>query len=65
MTRTPDVPYTAGMIPEKKISSTELDRRPGETVLEVVRTGRPTVVTRHGTPVVRLVPIPTDEPEQP
>lgn len=51
------VPYTSDMEAEKHVSSTDLDRRPGEVLLDVVISGEPVIVTRHGTPIVRMTPI--------
>jgi prevent-host-death family protein len=43
------------------ITIRELSRRTSAVVSDVARTGRPTLVTRHGAPVVAVVPI--DEAE--
>jgi prevent-host-death family protein len=43
------------------ITIRELSRRTSAVVSDVARTGRPTLVTRHGAPMVAVVPI--DEAE--
>lgn len=45
------------------ISIRDLGRRPSQVVDEVVRTGRPAIVTRHGRPVTAMVAIDPDELE--
>jgi prevent-host-death family protein len=45
------------------ISIRDLGRRPSQVVDEVVRTGRPAIVTRHGRPVTAMVAINPDELE--
>jgi prevent-host-death family protein len=45
------------------ISIRELGRRPSQVIDEVVRTGRPAIVTRHGRPVTALVALDPDELE--
>jgi prevent-host-death family protein len=45
------------------ISIRDLGRRPSRVIDEVVRTGRPTIVTRHGRPVTAMVAIDPDELE--
>jgi prevent-host-death family protein len=50
------IPYDTDMDSEKRVSSTELDRRPGRALLEVVRSGEPVIVTRNGTPIARITP---------
>lgn len=45
------------------ISIRELGRRLSQVVDEVIRTGRPAIVTRHGRPVSALVAIDPDELE--
>ena len=42
------------------ISIRDLGRRPSQVVDEVVRTGRPAIVTRHGRPVTAMVVIDPD-----
>jgi prevent-host-death family protein len=43
------------------ISIRDLGRRPSQVVDEVVRTGRPAIVTRHGRPVTAMVALDPDE----
>lgn len=45
------------------ISIRDLGRRPSQVVDEVIRTGRPAIVTRHGRPVTAMVAIDLDELE--
>jgi prevent-host-death family protein len=45
------------------ISIRELGRNPGQVIDEVVRTGRPAIITRHGRPVTALVAVDPDELE--
>jgi prevent-host-death family protein len=45
------------------ISIRDLGRRPSQVVDEVVRTGRPAIVTRHGRPVTAMVALDPDELE--
>jgi prevent-host-death family protein len=45
------------------ISIRDLGRRPSQVVDEVVRTGRPAIVTRYGRPVTAMVAIDPDELE--
>jgi prevent-host-death family protein len=45
------------------ISIRDLGRRPSQVIDEVVRTGRPAIVTRHGRPVTALVALDPDELE--
>lgn len=45
------------------ISIRDLGRRPSQVIDEVVRTGRPAIVTRHGRPVSAVVAIDWDELE--
>jgi prevent-host-death family protein len=45
------------------ISIRDLGRRPSQVIDEVVRTGRPAIVTRHGRPVTAMVAIDPDELE--
>lgn len=45
------------------ISIRDLGRRPSQVVDEVVRTGRPAIITRHGRPVTAIVAIDLDELE--
>ena len=39
------------------ISIRDLGRRPSQVIDEVVRSGRPAIITRHGRPVTAIVPI--------
>ena len=39
------------------ISIRDLGRRPSQVVDEVVRTGRPAIITRHGRPVTAMVAV--------
>lgn len=43
------------------ISIRDLGRRPSQVIDEVVRTGRPAIVTRHGKPVTAMVALDPDE----
>lgn len=45
------------------ISIRDLGRRPSQVVDEVVRTGRPAIITRHGRPVTAMVAVDADELE--
>lgn len=45
------------------VSIRDLGRRPSQVVDEVVRTGRPAIVTRHGRPVTAMVALDPDELE--
>lgn len=45
------------------ISIRDLSRRPSQVVDEVVRTGRPAIITRHGRPVTAMVALDPDELE--
>ena len=45
------------------VSIRELGRNPGHVIDEVVRTGRPAIITRHGRPVTALVALDPDELE--
>jgi prevent-host-death family protein len=45
------------------ISIRELGRRPSQVVDEVLRTGRPAIITRHGRPVTAMVAVDPDELE--
>ena len=45
------------------ISIRELGRNPGQVIDEVVRTGRPAIITRHGRPVTALVAVDPNELE--
>jgi prevent-host-death family protein len=45
------------------ISIRDLGRRPSQVIDEVVRTGRPAIVTRHGRPVTAMIAINPDELE--
>lgn len=45
------------------VSIRDLGRRPSQVIDEVVRTGRPAIVTRHGRPVTALVALDPDELE--
>jgi len=45
------------------VSIRELTRNTSGVVDEVARTGRPAVITRHGAPIVAVVPIDEDELE--
>jgi len=45
------------------ISIRDLGRRPSQVVDEVVRTGRPAIITRHGRPVTAMVAVDPDELE--
>jgi prevent-host-death family protein len=45
------------------VSIRDLGRRPSQVVDEVLRTGRPAIVTRHGRPVTAMVALDPDELE--
>jgi prevent-host-death family protein len=45
------------------ISIRDLSRRPSQVIDEVVRTGRPAIITRHGRPVTAMVAIDADDLE--
>lgn len=45
------------------VSIRDLARRPSQVVDEVLRTRRPTIITRHGRPVTAMVAIDPDELE--
>ena len=45
------------------ISIRDLGRRPSQVVDDVIRTGKPAIVTRHGRPVTAMVAIDPDELE--
>lgn len=45
------------------ISIRDLGRRPSQVVDEVLRTGRPAIITRHGRPVTAMVAVDPDELE--
>ena len=45
------------------ISIRDLSRRPSQVVDEVVRTGRPAIITRHGRPVTAMIAVDPDELE--
>lgn len=45
------------------ISIRDLGRNPSQVIDEVVRTGRPAIVTRHGRPITAIVAIDPDELE--
>lgn len=45
------------------VSIRDLGRRPSQVVDEVVRTGRPAIITRHGRPVTAMVAVDADELE--
>jgi len=45
------------------ISIRDLGRRPSQVIDEVVRTGRPAIITRHGRPVTAMVAIDADDLE--
>lgn len=45
------------------ISIRDLGRRPSQVVDEVIRTGRPAIITRHGRPVTAMVAVDPDELE--
>jgi prevent-host-death family protein len=45
------------------ISVRDLGRRPSQVIDEVVRSGRPAIITRRGRPVTAMVPIDPDELE--
>ena len=45
------------------ISIRDLGRRPSQVIDEVVRTGRPAIITRHGRPVTAMVAINADDLE--
>ena len=45
------------------ISIRDLGRRPSQVIDEVIRTGRPAIITRHGRPVTAMVAVDPDELE--
>ena len=45
------------------ISIRDLGRRPSQVVDEVIRTGRPAIITRHGRPVTAMVALNPDQLE--
>jgi prevent-host-death family protein len=45
------------------ISIRDLGRHPSQVIDEVIRTGRPAIVTRHGRPVTAMVALDPDELE--
>lgn len=45
------------------ISIRELSRNPSRAIDEVLETGRPTIITRHGRPVTAMIAIDQDELE--
>jgi prevent-host-death family protein len=45
------------------ITIRDLGRRPSQVVDEVIRTGRPAIITRHGRPVTAMVAVDPDELE--
>jgi len=45
------------------ISIRDLGRRPSQVVDEVIRTGRPAIITRHGRPVTAMVALDPDDLE--
>lgn len=45
------------------VSIRDLGRRPSQVVDEVIRTGRPAIITRHGRPVTAMVAVDPDELE--
>jgi prevent-host-death family protein len=45
------------------ISIRDLGRRPSQVIDEVLRTGRPAIITRHGRPVTAMVAVDPDELE--
>ncbi len=45
------------------ISIRDLSRRPSQVVDEVIRTGRPAIITRHGRPVTAMVALDPDQLE--
>ena len=49
--------------PMTTISIRDLGRRPSQVVDEVIRTGRPAIITRHGRPVTAMVALDPDELE--
>lgn len=49
--------------PMTTISIRDLGRRPSQVVDEVVRTGRPAIITRHGRPVTAMVALDPDQLE--
>jgi len=49
--------------PVTTISIRDLGRNPSHVIDEVVRTGRPAIITRHGRPVTAMVAIDADELE--
>lgn len=49
--------------PVSTISIRDLGRRPSQVIDEVIRTGRPAIITRHGRPVTAMVAVDPDELE--
>lgn len=45
------------------VSVRDLGRRPSKVIDDVVRTGRPTIITKHGRPVTAMIPVDPDELE--
>ena len=45
------------------VSIRDLGRRPSQVVDEVIRTGRPAIITRHGRPATAVVALDSDELE--
>lgn len=45
------------------VSIRDLGRRPSQIVDEVLRTGRPAIITRHGRPVTAMIAVDLDELE--
>lgn len=45
------------------ITIRDLSRRPSQVVDEVVRTGRPAIITRHGRPITALIAVDPDRLE--
>ncbi len=45
------------------ITIRDLSRRPSQVIDEVVRTGRPAIITRHGRPVTAIVALDPDQLE--
>ena len=56
-------PYNEGGARVTTISIRDLSRRPSQVVDEVVRTGRPAIITRHGRPVTAMIAVDPDELE--
>ena len=50
-------------VPMTTVSIRDLGRRPSQVVDEVIRTGRPAIITRHGRPVTAMVALDPDELE--